>query len=154
MNFRAVPIDSSFARDVRQSRRDAFGGVAELWHADDRYPCRHCLDEARKGGGVLLVSYRPLERETPFAGRGPIFLCDEPCQAFSAANQVPEIVATRLVNFRAYDSSGKMLYRHSRLAEAGEAQLHIGAILADDEVAEVHAHTALHGCYLCRFIRA
>lgn len=154
MNFRAVAIDSGFARGVRQSRRDAFGGEAELWRAEDRYPCRHCLEEARKGSGVLLVSYRPLDRETPFAGRGPIFLCDEPCAPFSLSNVVPEIVATRRVNYRAYDSSGKMLYRHSRLAEVGEAHLHIGEMLADEEVAEVHAHTALHGCYLCRFIRA
>ena len=154
MNFRAVAVDSSFAQDVRQSRRDGFGGAAELWRAaDNRYPCRHCLDEARKDSAVLLISYQPLKRETPFAGRGPIFLCAEPCAVFSAFNEVPEIVATRRVNLRAYDSSGKMLYRHSRRVEGSEAPLHIGAILADEEATEVHAHTALHGCYLCRFIR-
>jgi hypothetical protein len=25
--------------------------------------------------------------------------------------------------------------------------------LKDGEVAEVHAHTALHGCFLCKFVR-
>ena len=153
MTFRAVAIDSSFARDVRQGRRDAFGGAAELWRAADRYPCRHCLDEARMGSDVLLISYKPLESETPYAGRGPIFLCAEPCQAYLASNAVPEIVVTRRINLRAYDSSGKMLYLHSRLAEGSEVQLHIGELLADETVREVHAHTALHGCYLCRFIR-
>ena len=153
MTFRAIAVDSGFVREVRQSRRDAFGGEAQLWRADDRHPCRHCLDEARKDSAVLLISYGPLDRETPFAGRGPIFLCGEPCAAFSRSDEVPEIVATRRVNLRAYDSSGKMLYRHSRLAEGGEVQLHIGEILADEQVTEVHAHTALHGCYLCRFIR-
>jgi uncharacterized protein DUF1203 len=153
MRFRTVAVDSSFARDVRQSRRDAFGGVAELWRAADRYPCRHCLDEARMESHVLLISYKPLESDTPFAGRGPIFLCAEPCQAYLGSNGVPEIVATRRVNLRAYDPSGKMLYHHSRLAEGSEVQLHIDEILADETVREVHAHTALHGCYLCRFIR-
>jgi hypothetical protein len=153
MMFRAVGIDSGFARDVRRSRLDAFGGEAELWRAADRYPCRHCLDEAGMDSDVLLLSYKPLEAQTPYAGRGPIFLCTEACQAYSAPNAVPEIVATRQVNFRAYDSSGKMLYRHSRLAEGSDAQRQIEEILADETVEEIHAHTALHGCYLCRFIR-
>jgi hypothetical protein len=154
MKFRALAIDSSFAHAVRKNRRDAFGGQAELWRAaDDRYPCRHCLDEARKASAVLLLSYRPLDQETPFAGRGPIFLCAEACAAFSRSDEVPEIVASRRVNLRAYDLSGNMLYRHSRLVEGSEVQLHIGEILADGEAIEVHAHTALHGCYLCRFIR-
>lgn len=153
MKFRAEAIDSAFARDVRQSRRDAFGGEAELWRAADRYPCRHCLDEARRNSDVLLISYKPLESETPYAGRGPIFLCAETCRAYCEPNAVPEIVGTRRINLRAYDSSGKMLYRHSRLAEGSEVQLHIEDILADEAVREIHAHTALHGCYLCRFVR-
>lgn len=153
MMFLAVGIDSGFARDVRRSRLDAFGGEAELWRAADRYPCRHCLDEARMDSDVLLLSYKPLESETPYAGRGPIFLCAEACQAYSAPNAVPEIVATRQVNLRAYDSSGKMHYRHSRLAEGIDVQRQIEEILADETVEEIHAHTALHGCYLCRFIR-
>jgi hypothetical protein len=153
MTFRAVAVDGDFARDVRRSRRDAFGGEAELWRAADRYPCRHCLDEARMDSDVLLLSYKPLEFETPYAERGPIFLCAEACPAYSAPNAVPEIVATRRVNLRAYDSSGKMLYRHSRLAEGSEVQLQIEEILADETVREIHAHTALHGCYLCKFIR-
>jgi hypothetical protein len=153
MMFRAVAVDSGFAREVRRSRRDAFGGEAELWRAADRYPCRHCLDEARMESDVLLLSFKPLESKTPYAGRGPIFLCTEPCPAYSARNAVPEIVATRRVNLRAYDPSGKMLYRHSRLAEGSEVRQHIEELLAEEMVAEIHAHTALHGCYLCRFIR-
>ena len=61
MKFRADAVDSSFASDVRRSRRDAFGGEAELWRAADRYPCRHCLDEARRNSEVLLISYKPLD---------------------------------------------------------------------------------------------
>jgi hypothetical protein len=153
MMFRAVAVDSSFARDVRGSRRDAFGGEAELWRAADRYPCRHCLDEARMDSDMLLLSFKPLELKTPYAGRGPIFLCAEPCPAYSARDAVPEIVATRRVNLRAYDPSGKMLYRYSRLAEGSEVRRHIEELLAEETVAEIHAHTALHGCYLCRFVR-
>ena len=153
MMFRAVAVDSGFASDVRQNRLDAFGGKAELWRAADRYPCRHCLNEAQMDSDVLLLSYKPLRAETPYAGRGPIFLCAEACQAYSAPNAVPEIVATRRVNLRAYESSGKMLYRHSRVAEGSDVQKQIEDIMANAAVEEIHAHTALHGCYLCRFIR-
>jgi hypothetical protein len=154
MTFRALAAEGSFVREVRKTGKDSLGNDAELWRAGERYPCRHCLNEVPKDKGVLLVSYQPLERRTPFAGRGPIFLCADECEAFTRHDEVPEIVASRRINLRAYDKSGKMLYRHSRLAEGAEAGMHLEEMLADAEVSEVHVHTALHGCYLCKFVRA
>jgi hypothetical protein len=152
--FRALGIDSTLAQQIRASGRDAFGGMAEVWYAKDtRLPCRHCLEEAPLNSTVLLVSYKPLVVDTPYAGRGPIFLCGHACAAFDDAGRVPATVASRHVNLRAYTASGQMIYRHSRLAQGQEAGNEVAAMLEDNDVAEVHAHTALHGCYLCRFVR-
>jgi hypothetical protein len=153
--FRAVAVDTELAKQVRVNRLDPFGGRTEVWTTgDSRLPCRHCLAEARQGGEVLLISYKPIAQETPYAGRGPIFICAEECKPFAGEQTVPEIVATRQINLRAYDASGTMLYRHSRIVAGAEAGDHIGALLDDDMVGEVHAHTALHGCFLCKFLRA
>jgi Protein of unknown function (DUF1203) len=153
--FRAIALDTGLAKRVRASRLDPFGAKAQVWTAkDSRLPCRHCLDESRLNSEVLLISYQPLEKETPFAGRGPIFICAEACEGFDRPLTVPEIVATRHVNLRAYDRSGKMLYAYSRLAKGDEAKEYIAEILKDEDVFEVHAHTALHGCFLCKFKRA
>ncbi len=154
-DFRALPIDSNVARSVRSSGLDPFGAAAEVWVArEPRLPCRHCLEEARLEGKVLLISYQPLERQTPYAGRGPIFICGNACEAFDEPQRVPEIVASRHVNLRAYDGSGQMIYAHSRLARGADAGREIASMLEDAEVAQVHAHTALHGCFLCKFVRA
>jgi hypothetical protein len=153
--FRAIAVDTDLAERVRASRLDPFGAKAEVWTArDSRLPCRHCLNEARFNSEVLLISYQPLKKETPYAGRGPIFICADECAGFDLTQLVPEIVATRHVNLRAYDRSGKMLYPYSRLAKGDEAEDHIGEMLKDQDVFEVHAHTALHGCFLCKFMRA
>jgi hypothetical protein len=153
--IRALGIDSALAHQIRASGRDPFGGNADIWLANERrLPCRHCLKEAPLNSTVLLVSYQPLAAHTPYAGRGPIFLCGHECEAFGDTEEVPEIVASRHVNLRAYAASGQMIYRLSRLAQGQEAGAQAAAMLADDEVAEVHAHTALHGCFLCRFVRA
>jgi len=153
-SFRALPIETALAHNIRRSGHDLFGGAADVWVArEPRLPCRHCLEETPLHGRVLLVSYQPLQQETPYAGRGPIFICADNCEAFDDRGRVPEIVASRHVNLRAYDGSGKMLYAHSRLATGEDARQEIASMLADDEVAEVHAHTALHGCFLCKFVR-
>jgi hypothetical protein len=153
--FRALGMDSTLAQQIRSSGRDAFGNMAEVWRAEDpRLPCRHCLKEAPLNSTVLLVSYQPLVVDTPYAGRGPVFLCGHACARFEDAGKVPETVASRQINLRAYTASGQMIYRHSRLAQGQEAGEKVAAMLEDEEVAEVHAHTALHGCYLCRFVRA
>jgi hypothetical protein len=154
MSFRAEPIGSQVANQVRASRRDPFGGKAEMLLASDpRFPCRHCLEETPIDSEVLLISYQPLARKTPYAARGPIFICAADCDAFKGIDAVPEIVASRTVNLRAYDASGRMLYAHSQLSSGSEAEKHIASMLSDDRVAEVHAHTALHGCFLCKFVR-
>jgi Protein of unknown function (DUF1203) len=154
-NFRALPIETEVAQNIRRSGLDPFGGAAETWVVrEPRLPCRHCLEEAPLHRKVLLVSYQPLQWQTPYAGRGPIFICADDCEAFDERKRVPEIVASRHVNLRAYDGPGKMLYAHSRLAKGEGAGQEIASMLEDDEVAEVHAHTALHGCFLCKFVRS
>lgn len=153
-SFRALPIETELARKVRKSGLDPFGAAADIWVAHEpRLPCRHCLGEAPLDGKVLLISYQPLQRQTPYAGRGPIFICADDCEAFGENDRVPEIVASRHVNLRAYDRAGKMLYGHSRLTRGEDAGQEIASMLEDAEVTEVHAHTALHGCFLCKFLR-
>jgi hypothetical protein len=153
--FRAIPIASQFAAAVRASRRDAEGGAVEIRQATDRrFPCRHCLAEVRFMADALLLPYWPFRGRGAYATRGPIFLCAEPCRAYQESGVLPEIVATRRVNLRAYDGSETMIYRHSCLVEGDATEAAVNSMLGDPEVAEVHAHTALHGCFLCRLVRA
>jgi hypothetical protein len=153
--FRAIGVTTELARRVRALGRDPFGGRAEVRFANDAgFPCRHCLKEARINSQVLLISYQPLIRETPFAGRGPIFICAEDCSSFEYPHTVPEIVMRRQINLRAYDKSGAMLYAYSRLISGDDAKRNIAETLQSKGVHEVHAHTALHGCFLCKFVRA
>jgi hypothetical protein len=154
-SFRAEPINRELARKVRASRRDPFGGEAEMLPVSGPgFPCRHCLEETSAGEEVVLLSYQPLARQTPYAGRGPIFICAADCHGYRGIDAIPKIVAGRTVNLRAYDAAGRMLYEHARLSNGGEAKTLIAAMLSDDKVAEVHAHTALHGCFLCKFVRS
>ena len=154
-SYRAYPISTQLAAQVRASLRGPFGQPAEEWvSGEGRLPCRHCLGEVPVGRKALLLSYGPFSGDGPYAERGPVFLCADDCQPFAAIVAMPEIVVGRLVNIRAYDRGEAMLYRHSQVAAGGEAAMIVQRLLEDLEVDKVHIRTARNGCFLCAVERS
>ena len=93
--YRVVGLDSDFAQQIREQRRDAFGGEVELYRSDSgRKPCRHCLDHAADQE-VLLLSHRPAPLPGPYSEVGPIFVCTEDCLSFEGENRLPPVLDGR-----------------------------------------------------------
>lgn len=155
--FHVIPFPADVVRAARSQRVDPWGGAARFLPAADRSaPCRHCMSGTRPGGDLLLLKYSPFAADSPspYAERGPIFLCGHDCAPYATPSRLPEIVTTRQVNIRAYDAADLMLYAHSHIADGQDAGDVVARLLEHAGVRRVHIRTALHGCFLCEVQRA
>src|SRR5215468_3060912 len=127
--FKIVPFSRDVLHAARSDRIDPWGeAVTYLPGVPHAAPCRHCMRQTRPGADLILLKYSPFSSRSrsPYAERGPIFLCGEDCAAHSPPDSLPEIVTSRQVNIRAYDARDFMLYAHSQLADGRDAEGVVG----------------------------
>ncbi|WP_371498825.1 DUF1203 domain-containing protein [Kitasatospora sp. NBC_00374] len=121
-------------------------------------PLRCCLDRARPGEEILLLSYAPLRRwaaETgadpgPYDEQGPVFVhageCRGPAGGWPAGLHGGERVV------RGYDRRGRIL--GGRPSGPQDLERTVAQVLADPEVAVVHVRALAFGCFLHEVRRA
>ncbi len=151
MNFRIEALPTSIAELARSSSHDDYGNaLAPEVQPSPGNPCRHCLRRARAGERLLLFSYSPLERQTPYKEVGPIFVHADGCSRYELANEFPVDFLGPIV-LRAYDTEQRIC-DVSVVTDATNAE-RATALLAKQRVAFVHARSYTHGCYLFRLDR-
>lgn len=117
----------------------------------DRYPDRVTLRLARAGETVLLVNHEHQGAETPYRSRHAIFVREHAEATFDAVGTVP-LVLRSLMSLRAFDANDMMV--DADVAEGEAVQGLIERLLAQPEVAYIHAHYARRGCYAALIRRA
>jgi len=153
-DYRCEAIPTEEAERFRRAEKDDFGHRIERLTSDRTYPCRHCLREASASNGMLLFSYHTPKPHSVYGQPTAVFMCAYDCERFDAPNTIADIINNRLVSFRAFRSDGMMIYDANRIAESGNYDPIVRAILARDDVAYINAHTAKAGCLLCHIARA
>jgi len=112
------------------------------------FPCRVSLQDAAIGESLFLLNYVHQDAPTPYRSSHAIFVREEAQQAFPAIDDVPDVLATRVISVRAFDSGHEMvdadIVQGSRLA-AG-----INAMFDNGDVAYLHLHYAKPGCFAAR----
>lgn len=151
--FRCVPIPTETAERFRRTGIDDNGNAIRRMVSSGFAPCRHCLREAREGEPVLLGSYNLPGPLGIYWTPSPIFLHAEPCERFSAADEVPEIVRGRLVSVRSYDTDEQCIYDLGEAVEGGQVDVPLARAIADPRTKFVNIHTAKPGCLLVRVER-
>jgi hypothetical protein len=151
-DFRAIGMDQATASRLRAAARDDAGNAVIIRTSGG--PCRFTLTDHAEGRAMRLLSWAVPKPGGVYALNSPIFLSAEGGAAWDAPGVVPPVVAARQVALRAYDADGLMVYAANRLVLDGHHAAAIAALLADPAVAYLNCHTALAGCYLCRFERA
>jgi hypothetical protein len=116
------------------------------------FPCRVSLQDAEPGERVILLPFFHHGTESPYRSSGPIFVRESASDISLAPNEVPNVVAGRLLSVRAYDRDGMMVdcdvTEGSRVTEA------ITRCFDNDHSSYLHVHNARAGCYSCRVDRA
>jgi len=106
-------------------------------------PCRISLDDVATGQPVVLLNHQSVA-SGPYRASHAIFVSEAAVRA-DYANEIPPAMARRVLSLRAFDAAADMT--NAVLAQPGEADAAIRALLADPQVAYIHAHYATRGCF-------
>jgi Protein of unknown function (DUF1203) len=130
---------------------DARGIVVRRAGEGDRFPCRVSLRDARPGERALLLNYEHQDADTPYRSRYAIFVIEGAKQAELAPGEMPEVFNGRPLAVRAFSDAGMLLKADMALGVGVKPV--IERLLEDPEVAYLHVHNAMHGCYAARVDR-
>lgn len=127
------------------------GIVRRIANERPGFPCRVSLRDADPGERLLLLNYEHLAVASPYRARHAIFVRENAVEAQLKVNEVPEVLAIRLLSVRAYDKDGMM--RAADVVPGTEVVPLIERMLSDPEVTYLHAHNAKPGCFAARIDR-
>ena len=129
----------------------ARGAVRKTADAAPGFPCRISLTDAAVGDEVILAHHEHHAVGSPFRSSYAIYV-REGEQTFDEADRVPEMLRSRLLSLRAFDSRGMLL--DADVTGGGEVEALIARLFADTRVAYLHIHFAKPGCYAALVERA
>ena len=145
------PIPDAVAEEARRMRQDAFGHDLKI-QTGETSPCRVCLRITEPADEVLLLSYRPLDDDTPYAEIGPIFIHADRCPRYDSVNVFPPAFLKRELVLRAYDYEGRI--SDAKVVPPGEAERVATDFLARPDVREVHVRHTSYTCFDFKIERA
>jgi hypothetical protein len=121
--------------------------------ADTRpgFPCRVSLQDADIGEELLLLNYRHLDGNTPYAASHAIYVRKDAEEARPLPGEVPAVLERRLLSVRAFDDQNLMVAADV-IDGKGLASV-LDAFFADAAVAFIHVHNARQGCFAARVTR-
>ncbi len=121
--------------------------------ADSRpgFPCRVTLQDAEPGARLLLLNYKHLESDSPYAASHAIFVTDGARTKKYAPNEMPEIIACRSLSVRAFDRDDMMV--EADVVDGRDSSAFIEKMLTNEQVHYIHVHTAKRGCFLAKVER-
>lgn len=115
------------------------------------FPDRVEMREGRPGERMLLLNHLCQGANSPYRARHAIYVRDGATERFEAAGEIPEVMRTRILSLRGYDAAGMMV--DAGLAQGDGLEDEILRLLDRPEVAYLHAHNAIRGCYSGRIDR-
>lgn len=153
--YKITPIGARFVRRARIDGLDDQMQTVERSIAKGGEPCRDVLRRALPGEEIILASYCPFERASPYREYGPVFILATESLALTDSSYLP------ITGDPAYFHSPFVLRAYSqeeRIVDAAitapdTAHQILQKFFQRDEVAFVLARFAAYGCYACRLDR-
>jgi Protein of unknown function (DUF1203) len=153
-NFRIVGLASAQFESLyllNENELAKQGAQRLLVDAKPGFPCRVSLADAEIGEHVILLPFVHHDVESPYRASGPIFVCETAKQVELAPNEIPDVVASRVMSIRAYNDKGVMV--NASVTPGKELKSQIEKFLGDVKISYLHLHNAGAGCYSCRVER-
>lgn len=116
------------------------------------FPCRVSLRDAAPGEPLLLLNYEHMALSSPYRSRHAIYVREHALEYRPEVNEIPTVLARRLLSARAFDAEGMLL--EADVCEGRDVAPLIGRYLEDQRVSFVHLHNARPGCYAAQAVRA
>jgi hypothetical protein len=155
MSFRISGLDPAPFRHLFGLSDEALAREGAERHrvtACPGFPDRVELRDLVVGETAILLNYVHQPADTPYRASHAIFLLEGAEQAYSAVDEVPDVIRRRPISLRAFDRAGAMI--DADLVDGAQIEPLIERLFADPEAAYLHAHYAKRGCYAARIDRA
>lgn len=105
------------------------------------FPCRVSLRDANVGARMLLLNYEHQAADSPYRSAHAIYVQDGAVRAAVAIHTVPDVLRTRLLSIRAFDSDGMIV--EADVVEGVVAASVFERLLLNDKTAYLHVHNAI-----------
>jgi hypothetical protein len=127
---------------------------AERYVADapNALPDRITMCDAEPGDTMILLNHVYQPANSAYHGTHAIFVKEGATEAYDAVDEIPPVMAHRLLSLRGFNESDKIA--DGRVVPGSEAAETIKAMFANPAIRYIHAHNAAHGCFSGRIDRA
>jgi len=126
--------------------------VRKTVEAKPGYPCRITLQDAELGETVLLLNHESHSAPTPYASRYAIYVREGADFTATYRDELPPVFAGRPIALRLFSAEGMLL--GADMGRGEELAAKIGLAFDRADVAYIHAHNAMHGCFSAEIRRA
>src|SRR5262249_26217348 len=154
-NFRIVGLSAAQfepLHSLNEKQLAAKGARRVPVDAKPGFPCRVSLEDAEIGEHVILLPFAHHDVDSPYRASGPIFVREKATEANLVPGEIPEVVSSRVMSVRAYNTKGMML--SGEVVAGRELEWRINELFANSKISYLHLHNAGAGCYSCRVERA
>lgn len=115
-------------------------------------PCRVSMADAEVGETVILLNYTHQPEKSPYHASHAIFVREHVEQAEIAINDVPEVIRSRLISVRLFDTNHMMV--DAEVVAGNTVSSVISKAFDRPEIAYIHLHNAKPGCFAASVHRA
>ncbi|NSX56643.1 DUF1203 domain-containing protein [Parasulfitobacter algicola] len=115
------------------------------------FPCRVSLEDANVGETLILMNYKHLNANSPYASTHAIYVRENARQAQPQPGNVPPVLENRLLSVRGFDHQDLMQY--ADVIQGGDLAEMLNEIFADMSIRFVDIHNAKPGCFAARATR-
>jgi hypothetical protein len=152
--FRVVALDPATADTVRSTlRTPEWGYPATAEIAAGYGPCRVCLRMFAIGSERrILFTHDPFAGLEPYPLPGPVYIHEASCEAYADPAAFPDALRPLSLTLNAY-ARGRRLCAQAYVSD-GDVEGAAARLLADPDVAYIHARNTDVGCFLVQLDRA
>jgi hypothetical protein len=155
MNFRISGLSPEPFRHLYGASDEELALQGAIRYVADKkpgFPDRVGMRDVEIGERVLLLNHVCQPANTPYRATHAIFVHEGAETPFDRVGEIPAVMKIRPLSLRAFDAGHMMV--DADLAEGEQVEPLIRRLLANPEVAYIHAHNAKRGCYSGKIERA
>lgn len=109
------------------------------------FPDRVTMEDLQVGETALLLNFEHLPVNSPYRSSHAIYVKEGATSAYDVVGEIPDVMRRRVLSIRGISDTGHIV--DAAIAEGDEIEQTIKTLLAQSEVAYIHAHYAQRGCY-------
>ena len=147
------PLEFSSLYGLSDEALAARGVIRRTADAKPGYPCRITLEDAAPGERVLLLNHESHSAPTPYRSAYAIYVREGAHAAAIFIDQIPPALMGRPIALRLFSADG-MLVGADLSLPGDDLGRRLNTHFANEAVASIHAHNAMHGCFAARITRA